>query len=196
MSLWDTRRLDSSLKDPLSSAVKTIEYDTGANYGNQLIPLFDSGDETGRGLLLIAAKGEKNTNIYQTSNGDVSLLHEEVGLGTQSTSGACLVPNKRCTTTMARWRECCSSLQAPSKLSLCGERGQDDDGTAGPRSEWYPPTTQGAPPSAELTVGDYMAGGNTTPNRVPIELSTAAAAADVKSGEGSRDGSLKSAPRG
>lgn len=194
MSLWDTRRLDSSLKDPLSSAVKTIEYDTGANYGNQLIPLFDSGDETGRGLLFIAAKGEKNANIYQTSNGDVSLLHEEVGMGTQSTSGACLVPRqalRHYDDEVARVLQLTAgSIKA---LSVRGKGGKDDDGTAGPRSEWYPPTTQGAPPSAELTVGGYMAGGNTAPNRIPIELCSAA---DVKSGEGGGEGSLKSAPRG
>ena len=156
VALWDTRRLDSALKDPLSSAIKTIEYDTGANYGNQLVPMFDGWDEGGRGLLFIAAKGEKNTNIYKICDGDINLLNEEVGLGTQSTSGACLLPRQAL---RHHENEVARVLQltgtAIKALSVRGKEEKEESSAAAPRSEWYPPTTQGAPPSA-LTVEGYM----------------------------------------
>ena len=63
LALWDCRKLDAA-GTVLSSSVQVVDVDDGASYGNQLVPLFDGGDDNGSGLLYTVGKGESLLSVY------------------------------------------------------------------------------------------------------------------------------------
>jgi WD40 repeat protein len=175
VTLWDLRNLDAAKTDSLSSAVKTLEFDTGANYGNQVVPLFDGGHESsGAGLLTLLPKAEHSATVYAFDGGDFTAMSESVSLGMSNTLGACLLPRQRLDFSSNEVaRVLVLSDKAIKPLTIRGQ--QLDNRTAagidGAVNEaWFPPSVMGAAASPDVTVENYMSGQNAAPQYVPIDF--------------------------
>ena len=179
LTLWDTRKLNEGGL-ALSSSVQVIDVDEGASYGNQLVPLFDGGDEeTGSGLLHLVSKGESLLNSYAFNGADGAFSTvvdkwKQPLEGGKHSLGAALFPRQSLNFPD---NEVARILQASaSSLRVVSVRGQLADGSKPDRccKEWYSSTTDGAGPNEDVSVENYMSnGGNATPLRVALDTTQA-----------------------